>query len=90
MLPIFTATLAGVPAYLNGNAALPLVGGPIEQGMALAAGIAFLVAGGATSIAAANAVWALAQRRVFAAYIRLSPTGAIAAGMLFQLLASVL
>ena len=30
-MPIVTATLVGVPAYLNGYAALPLVGGLIEQ-----------------------------------------------------------
>lgn len=58
--------------------------------MALAAGMAFPVAGGATSIPAAMAVWALAQPPVSAAYIGLSPNGAIAAGMLFQLLVSVL
>lgn len=63
LLPIVTATLVGVPAYLNGYAALPLVGGLIEQGMAPGAGMAFLVAGGVTSIPAAMAVWALARPR---------------------------
>lgn len=45
MLPILTATLVGVPAYLNGYAALPLVSGLMEQGMQTGAGMAFLVAG---------------------------------------------
>jgi hypothetical protein len=85
LLPIVTATLVGVPAYLNGYAALPLVGGLIEQGMAPGAGMAFLVAGGVTSIPAAMAVWALARREVFAVYIGLSLTGAFASGLLFQL-----
>ncbi|MDF0599143.1 permease [Psychromarinibacter sp. C21-152] len=85
LLPIATATLVGVPAYLNGYAALPLVGGLIEQGMAPGAGMAFLVAGGVTSIPAAMAVWALARPPVFALYIALSLTGAFAAGLLFQL-----
>lgn len=85
LLPIATATLVGVPAYLNGYAALPLVGGLIEQGMAPGAGMAFLVAGGVTSIPAAMAVWALAKPQVFALYIGLSLTGAFAAGLLFQL-----
>ena len=83
--PILTATLVGVPAYLNGYAALPLVGGLIEQGMAPGAGMAFLVAGGVTSIPAAMAVWALAKPPVFALYIGLSLTGAFAAGLMFQL-----
>lgn len=85
LLPILTATLVGVPAYLNGYAALPLVGGLIEQGMAPGAGMAFLVAGGVTSIPAAMAVWALARPPVFAAYICLSLTGAFFAGLMFQL-----
>lgn len=84
VLPIVTATLVGVPAYLNGYAALPLVGGLIEQGMAPGAGMAFLVAGGVTSIPAAMAVWALARPPVFALYIALSLGGALMAGLLFQ------
>ena len=83
--PIVTATLVGVPAYLNGYAALPLVGGLIEQGMSPGAGMAFLVAGGVTSIPAAMAVWALAKPRVFALYIGLSLSGAFATGLMFQL-----
>jgi uncharacterized membrane protein YraQ (UPF0718 family) len=85
ILPIVTATLVGVPAYLNGYAALPLVGGLIDQGMAPGAGMAFLVAGGVTSIPAAMAVWALARPQVFALYIALSLSGAFAVGLLFQM-----
>ncbi|GGD47617.1 permease [Sinisalibacter lacisalsi] len=85
LLPILTATLVGVPAYLNGYAALPLVGGLIEQGMAPGAGMAFLIAGGVTSIPAAMAVWALARPPVFALYIALSLSGAFSIGLLFQL-----
>ncbi len=85
LMPIVTATLDGVPAYLNGYAALPLVGGLISQGMALGAGMAFLIAGGVTSIPAAMAVWALARPPVFALYPALSLGGALAAGLVFQL-----
>ena len=85
LMPILTATLVGVPAYLNGYAALPLVGGLIEQGMAPGAGLAFLVAGGVTSIPAAMAVWALARPPVFLLYLALSLSGAFASGLLFQL-----
>ena len=84
LLPILTATLVGVPAYLNGYAALPLVGGLMDQGMAPGAGLAFLVAGGVTSIPAAMAVWALARPPVFGLYLALSLTGAFASGLLFQ------
>ena len=85
LLPIVTATLVGIPAYLNGYAALPLVGGLVEQGMAPGAGLAFLVAGGVTSLPAAIAVWALVKRPVFALYIALALTGSFASGVLFQL-----
>jgi len=84
LMPILLGTFVGVPAYLNGYAALPLVGGLVGQGMAPGAGLAFLVAGGVTSLPAAIAVWALVKPRVFALYIVLSLSGAFAAGLLFQ------
>ncbi len=83
--PILVATLVGVPAYFNGYAALPLVGGLMTQGMAPGAGMAFLVAGGVTSLPAAVAVWALVRGRVFALYVALSLGGAFAVGLLFQM-----
>jgi uncharacterized membrane protein YraQ (UPF0718 family) len=82
--PIALATAVGVPAYLNGYAALPLVGGLIEQGMAPGAGLAFLVAGGVTSLPAAIAVWALVRPGVFALYIALALSGAFVCGLAFQ------
>ena len=84
LMPIITATLVGIPAYLNGYAALPLVGGLLHQGMAPGAAMAFLVAGGVTSIPAAMAVWALARPQVFALYIALSLSGAFLVGVLYQ------
>jgi uncharacterized protein len=85
LAPIAIATLVGVPAYLNGYAALPLVGGLIGQGMAPGAGLAFLVAGGVTSLPAAIAVWALVKRQVFFLYLGIALTGSFATGLLFQL-----
>ncbi|MFT5447128.1 MAG: uncharacterized membrane protein YraQ (UPF0718 family) [Gammaproteobacteria bacterium] len=85
-LPVVGAALVGVPAYLNGYAALPLVGGLIEQGMAPGAGMAFLLAGGVTSIPAAIAVHALARLPVFLAYLGFAFIGAITAGLLFGML----
>ena len=85
-LTVVGATLIGVPAYLNGYAALPLVGGLIEQGMAPGAGMAFLLAGGVTSIPAAIAVYALARPPVFVAYLGFAFIGAVTAGLLYGLL----
>jgi uncharacterized membrane protein YraQ (UPF0718 family) len=84
LAPVVTATLVGVPAYLNGYAALPLVAGLIEQGMAPGAGLAFLVAGGVTSVPAAIAVFALVRLRVFVLYLVFALVGSFAAGLLFQ------
>jgi uncharacterized membrane protein YraQ (UPF0718 family) len=83
-LPILVATLIGVPAYLNGYAALPVVGGLIGQGMGAGAAMSFLVAGGVTSLPAAIAVFAVARRPIFVAYIGFSLVGAAAAGFLYQ------
>lgn len=82
---ILLATVAGVPAYLNGAAALPLVGEMIRQGMAPGAGMAFLVGGGVTSIPAAMAVWAIMRPPVFGAYVLFAIVGAVLSGLGFQL-----
>jgi uncharacterized protein len=82
-LTVALATLVGIPAYLNGYAALPLVGGLISQGMAPGVGMAFLIAGGVTSIPAAIAVFALARLPVFAAYVGFAITGALVAGLVY-------
>jgi uncharacterized membrane protein YraQ (UPF0718 family) len=87
LLTILAATAVGVPAYLNGYAALPLVGGLIEQGMAPGAGMAFLLAGGVSSIPAAIAVWALARWPVFLAYLGFAFIGAFLLGAGFSLTA---
>jgi uncharacterized protein len=86
ILPVVTAVLVGVPAYLNGYAALPLIGGLMTQGMTPGAGMAFLIAGGVTSMPAAIAVWALARWPVFLAYIAFSLGGAMALGLFFNAL----
>jgi uncharacterized protein len=83
--PIMIATLVGVPAYLNGYAALPLVSGLMTQGLQPGAAMAFLIAGGVTSIPAAMAVWALVRPRVFLLYLGLSLSGAFLAGLAFNL-----
>lgn len=86
-LSIVVATLVGIPSYLNGNAALPLVDGLMDKGMAPGAAMAFLVAGGVTSIPAALAVWAIARRQVFAAYLAFALVGALLSGLAFQVAA---
>jgi len=81
------AVITGVPAYLNGFAALPLIQGLLEMGVMPGAGMGFLVAGAVTSIPAAIAVFALVKKPLFGWYLVLSLSGALAAGLLFQLYA---
>lgn len=78
------AAVVGVPAYLNGFAAIPLVSGLLELGMAPGAAMSFMVAGGVSCIPAAIAVFALVRLQVFAWYLGLALVGSLAAGVSFQ------
>jgi uncharacterized membrane protein YraQ (UPF0718 family) len=81
IMPIIISAIVAVPAYLNGFAALPLVGGLIEQGMNPAAGMAFLIGGGISCIPAAVAVFALVKKPVFFSYLTIAILGAILSGL---------
>ncbi len=74
----------GVPAYMNGYAAIPLVAGLMESGMAPGPAMAFMTAGAITSIPAAIAVFALVKRPVFVWYLVLAAAGSVFAGAAFQ------
>jgi len=81
-LPLSVA--AGVPAYMNGYAAIPLVAGLMESGMAPGPALAFMTAGAITSIPAAVAVFALVKRPVFLWYLLLAGVCSILVGATFQ------
>jgi len=84
---VMLGALVGMPAYLNGYAAAPLIGDLLDQGMANGAAMSFMIAGGVSSIPAAIAVWALVKPKVFAAYLGFALTGSILAGVTWQLIA---
>ncbi len=84
-LAIPLAAVVGVPTYLNGYAAIPLIAGLIEMGMSGGAALAFATAGAVSCIPAAIAVWALVRRSVFALYLGLGLGGAMLAGLLYEL-----
>lgn len=84
ILPIATATLVGIPAYLNGFAALPLIKSMIDQGMSHGAALGFMLGGAVSSMPAAIAVFALVKKPVFAAYIILALIGAFSSALIFQ------
>jgi uncharacterized protein len=79
------AALVGVPLYLNELGALPIVSGLLEQGMQPGAAIAFLIAGGVTSVPAMAAVWSIVRPRVFALYVGIGVFGATLLGFLTDL-----
>ncbi len=78
------AVAIGVPAYLNGFAAVPLMGELMSMGMAPGAALAFLVAGGVTSLPAAMAVFALVRLPLFGWYLLVSLVGSLAIGYAYQ------
>lgn len=79
------AVIAGVPAYMNGYAAIPLISGLMESGMAPGPALAFMTAGAVTSVPAAIAVFALVRRPVFLWYLLLAATGSLLVGQAFQI-----
>ncbi|WP_370313050.1 permease [Sagittula sp.] len=81
LMPILLGALVGMPAYLNGYAAVPLVSELLNMGMADGAAMSFMLAGGVSCIPAAIAVWALVKPRVFAAYLAFALAGSIVAGL---------
>ena len=86
IVPIVIAAFVGMPAYLNSYVAPPLLAGLMDQGMSAGAAMSFMIAGAVSSIPAMAAVWSLVKPRVFAAYLGLGISGAVAAGVLFQAL----
>ncbi|MEH6402900.1 MAG: permease [Sneathiella sp.] len=78
------AMVVGVPAYLNGYAAIPLVRGLLDLGMSPATGLTFLLAGSVTSIPAAIAIWTLAKPRLFALYLGFAAAGSLLSGFAYM------
>lgn len=85
IIPIATAALVGMPAYLNSYVAPPMLAALVEQGMSAGAAMAFMIAGAVSSIPAMAAVWSLVRPRVFCAYLTLGVLGAVLSGLLFQM-----
>lgn len=84
------AVLIGIPSYLNGYAAIPLVSGLLELGMSQGAAMAFMTAGAVSSIPAAVAVFGLVKREIFAIYLLLGFVGSILTGLLWQYMSQIL
>ena len=79
-----SSVILGVPAYLNGYAAIPTLNGLMELGMLPGAVMGFIIAGGISSIPAAMAVYALVKRPIFSVYIAWGLAGSLTSAYLFQ------
>jgi len=84
-LAIPAAAFIGVPAYLNGYAAIPLTSGLMEMGLSAPAALTFMVAGAVTSIPAAIAVKALVRFPVFLLYLGIALCGSVVIGLTYAL-----
>lgn len=79
------AVFVGAPAYIDGYAALPLLRGLMDHGMAPGAAMAFVVSGSAVSIWGAMAIFPVLRLRPFLAYLALAVVGSLLAGWAYAL-----
>lgn len=82
-LAIPLAAVVGAPLYLDGYAALPLIRGLLEAGMAPGAAMTLLIAGGIVSVHGAIPVFFLVRLPVFLLYLLLAVAGSMAVGAAF-------
>jgi len=83
---ILLAAAMGLPLYMCGGGAVPLIWQLMYMGMDKGAALAFFIAGPATRIAPMVTVFLLVRQRAFFLYFIFSFVGAILFGFLFQLL----
>jgi uncharacterized membrane protein YraQ (UPF0718 family) len=80
------AATFGLPFYINSEASLPMVRAMLDSGMSQGAALAFLISGAGTSIGAIGGALSIARWRVIAIVVGTLWTGAMAVGLLFDLL----
>jgi uncharacterized membrane protein YraQ (UPF0718 family) len=82
---ILIAAIMGIPLYMCGGGAIPLVAQFLEMGMNQGAALTFLVVGPATRIAPMVTVFSLVRKRVFLVYFLVVLLGGMGAGFLYGL-----
>jgi len=83
---ILLAAAMGLPLYMCGGGAIPLIWQLIQMGMDEGAALAFFIAGPATRIAPMVTVFLLVRQKAFFLYFIFSFVGAILFGYLYRLL----
>jgi uncharacterized protein len=86
VLPILVMMLAGIPIYACATGSVPLVAGFIHAGVSPGAGLAYLIAGPATSLAAISALLKILGRRVTLIYLATVASSALGGGLLLDAL----
>jgi uncharacterized protein len=85
LVSIPLAALVGVPLYLNGAGAIPVVDGLLIKGMAAGAAVTFLLGGAVTTIPAMVAVRSIVRNSVFLLYLGVGVVGSILIGFVAQI-----
>ena len=85
-LSVPIAAVVGLPAYLNSNAAIPLLSGLLELGMDRGAALAFLVAGPIASLPSLVGALALVRLRAISVILLAGFSGAVLSGYAFSAL----
>jgi len=83
---IVIAAIMGIPLYMCGGGAIPLVDQFMSMGMDNGAALTFLVVGPATRIAPMITVFSLVRRRIFLVYFLVVLLGGMALGFLYGLI----
>jgi uncharacterized protein len=86
LLAIPLAAILGIPAYINTEASLPLVASLMAGGMGAGPAMAFLVTGAGTSVGAISGLFVIARARVVGLVVALLFGGALALGLIAELL----
>ena len=87
---VVLSSFIGVPLYVNGISAVPVLKGLLNMGMDPGAVLAFLVAGPVMTVPSVVAVMALVRRQALYVYISVGLLGAIFMGYSYQLVAGII
>ena len=83
---IFIASAMGIPLYMCGGGAIPLVAQFLHMGMHKGAALAFLIVGPATRIAPMVTVFSLVRKKIFLIYFLVVLLGGMGLGFLYGML----
>jgi len=87
---VVLSSLIGVPLYVNGISAVPVLKGLLNMGMDPGAVLAFLISGPVMTVPSVVAVMALVRRQALYVYVSVGLLGAIFMGYCYQLVAGVI